>query len=500
MALPTTFTGSISILTAESKPKSVKSILVTWEVNVRKSGYKSIFHTYRVFLIILCIMIFTAIGFIFRVFTIQRPDGRSDLSNWPINFTQSFSEQIMFDEDGPFITQTGLEALQKNNLWIQIIDQNGNEVLSCRKPEEVLENYTSSQLLELYKKGSKGGYSLFFGQIQNKSEEWTYIIGFPVKISKLTTYINADRFSQGKNFFLGLVGILIFVVLLSGAFYGLWISRQLSRVIASVGEIASRTYNPVKPKGLYFDVYESLNKLDEEIKASDQERLRNEKHREEWIANITHDLKTPLSPIKGYAELLADPEYPVSDEDKIKYGSIILKNSIYAEELVNDLKLSYQLKNEMLLLNKTENDMVRFIKEIVIDILNNPDYQSRNINFASENKSIVFYFDTSLMKRAINNLIYNSLVHNYADTIINVSVYTTDRLEIHIEDNGRGMSEEEVRNLFSRYFRGTSTKEKPEGTGLGMAIAKQIIELHEGEIFVKSRPGIGTSFLVSFPI
>ena len=154
----------------------------------------------------------------------------------------------------------------------------------------------------------------------------------------------------------------------------------------------------------------------------------------------------------------------------------------------------------MLPLNKTENDMVRFIKEIVIDILNNPDYQARNINFASENKSLVFYFDTSLMKRAINNLIYNSLVHNYADTIINVSVYTTDRLEIHIEDNGRGMSEEEVRNLFSRYFRGTSTKEKPEGTGLGMAIAKQIIELHEGEIFVKSRPGIGTSFLVSFPI
>lgn len=467
---------------------------------MKKSSYKSIFHIYFVFLIILCIMIFIGIGFIIRVFTIQRPDGHADLSNWPVNFTQSFSKEIVFDQERPVITETGLEALQRNNLWLQIIDHEGNEVLSSRKPKELLEHYTPAQLLELYQKSSNGGSSVFFGRIQNKGKDWTYIIGFPIKISKLTTYLNADRFTQGKSFFARLIGIMFLVVMITGVFYGFWISKQLSRMITSVGEIASRAYRPVKAKGLYHDVYESLSKLDEEIKVSDQERKRNEKHREEWIANITHDLKTPLSPIKGYAELLADPEYPISDEDIIRYGSTILKNSLYAEELVNDLKLSYLLKNCMFPLNKIEFDIVRFIQEIVIDILNNPDYQARSINYTSDNKAIGFHFDTSLLKRALNNLIYNSLVHNSPETVINILVCIGDRLEIHIEDNGKGMSEEELRNLFSRYYRGTNTEEKPEGTGLGMAIAKQIIEFHGGEILVKSEPGSGTSFLVSFPI
>ena len=71
---------------------------------------------------------------------------------------------------------------------------------------------------------------------------------------------------------------------------------------------------------MYQDVYESLNFLDNKLKESELERRKNETSREEWIANISHDLKTPLSPIKGYAEMLADSEYNVTSEDVKKYG------------------------------------------------------------------------------------------------------------------------------------------------------------------------------------
>ncbi|MGE5633552.1 MAG: sensor histidine kinase [Caulobacteraceae bacterium] len=252
-------------------------------------------------------------------------------------------------------------------------------------------------------------------------------------------------------------------------------------MISAVGKIASRSYSSINSKGAYRDIYDSLNALDDEIKASDEIRARNQKMREEWIANITHDLKTPLSPIKGYAELITDPDHEITLDQIRKYGETIIKNTAYAEELVDDLKLSYQLEDEIILLNST-------------------GFESRNISFYSKDEDVTFSFDAMLLKRALNNLIYNSLLHNSKDTKLAISIEAEGKIQICIQDNGKGMSEEELLNLFTRYYRGKNTEEKPEGTGLGMAIAKQIIELHGGSIFVESKPGIGTSFSVGFPL
>lgn len=109
-------------------------------------------------------------------------------------------------------------------------------------------------------------------------------------------------------------------------------------------------------------------------------------------------------------------------------------------------------------------------------------------------------FDAVLLKRALNNLLINALVHNSKETEIAVFIKAEENIQICIQDNGRGLSEEELSNLFTRYYRGTNTKAKPEGTGLGMAISKQIIELHDGSITVESELGIGTEIAIKFPI
>jgi signal transduction histidine kinase len=114
----------------------------------------------------------------------------------------------------------------------------------------------------------------------------------------------------------------------------------MKRIRKSIREIASRAYIPAVNSGSFGDVYEELNTLDSEIKSSDEARAKNEKLREEWIANITHDLKTPLSPIRGYAELISALDAVTEPDEIKKYGGIILKNTAYAEELINDLKLT----------------------------------------------------------------------------------------------------------------------------------------------------------------
>jgi|GEM_PF-1324430 len=116
------------------------------------------------------------------------------------------------------------------------------------------------------------------------------------------------------------------------------------------------------------------------------------------------------------------------------------------------------------------------------------------------NSEIIYCFDETLLKRALNNLIYNALIHNPADTEIHVALQAGNKISITIEDNGNGMSAEEVDKLFQRYYRGTNTEEKAEGTGLGMAIAKQIIEIHDGEIHVESQKNAGTMITITFPV
>jgi signal transduction histidine kinase len=255
---------------------------------------------------------------------------------------------------------------------------------------------------------------------------------------------------------------------------------------------------PVENDGTFGDIYEELNTMNAEMRSNDLARARDEKLREEWIANITHDLKTPLSPIRGYAELISDPDGQPEADDIRKYGAIILKNSAYAEELINDLKLTYQLKNEMLPLQKSKQNIIRFVKELVIDLLNHPEFEQRKISFYSSCETAEMFFDAALLKRALDNLIVNALVHNETETEVYVSIMTGDGIHITIQDNGRGMKKEEMDNLFVRYYRGKNTAAKAEGSGLGMTIAKQIVELHGGTITVLSQPGTGTCINIVF--
>lgn len=276
---------------------------------------------------------------------------------------------------------------------------------------------------------------------------------------------------------------------------------HLSKIKKGIENISQRTYTQLPEKGIFSEVYGALNKMDKEIRNSDKVQKETERVRSEWIANITHDLKTPLSPIKGYAELLTSN----AEIDKVtmqEYGEIILKNVNHTEKLINDLKLTYQLESGAMPFHPQKINLVRYMKELVIYIVNDPAFKDRDIVFESNVQDLEISIDTDLFRRAMNNLIINALIHNPQETKVKIIVDTSPDKEacIYISDNGIGMSEDEQAELFNRYYRGTNTKEKPEGSGLGLAIAKQIITLHGGDITVKSKLNEGTQFTVILPL
>lgn len=309
-------------------------------------------------------------------------------------------------------------------------------------------------------------------------------------------------FLAGRSFALLSMGRRpLFAIFFIMAVCGLWLIMHLNKIKKGIEAISKRTYTPISEKGIFGDIYASLNKMDTEIRSSDKLQKETERMRSEWIANITHDLKTPLSPIKGYAELLTSND-EVDKETMQEYGKIILKNVNHTEKLINDLKLTYQLDSGAMPFHPQSIALVRYMKELVIDIVNDPAFKDRDIAFESNISELEISIDSDLLRRAVSNLIINALTHNPPETKVTISIdINSDKGTcICITDNGTGITEEEQAELFNRYYRGTNTKEKTEGSGLGLAIAKQIINLHSGDITVKSKLNEGTQFLITLPL
>ncbi len=469
---------------------------------MKKSGYRTIFHVYLIFFLSLLGAVFAAVGLFYLLITVQSPGGSTRKSDWPKTFTENFREQIIFTDDKPKVKQAGIDLLQENSIGLQILDHSGYEICSYQKPKQADDTYSNTELLKLYQTGQleNSETTSFIGTVTYNGNDYAYILHFPTKISIVTMYLNGDRFAGGKTIVILFVGILFTVILVSGIIYGYWTTRIMSRLTASIREIATRSYLPIQVRGAFKDIYDSLNTLDAEIKASDRLREQTEKTRREWISNITHDLKTPLSPIKGYAEILQGHS-TITGEQCERYAGVMLKNAAYMETLIDDLKLTYQLENGMIPLKRQEQNFSRFLKELIIDILNNPEYEHRTIHFEAAEETVLFSFDQTLLTRAFQNLIINAFVHGEENTEITLQFSAFDTiLQIVVSDNGKGMTSEETGLLFQRYYRGTNTEHKPEGTGLGLTITKSIVELHRGTISVSSIPGIGTAFQIQFPL
>lgn len=469
---------------------------------MKKSGYCTIFHIYLIFFLSLLGTVITAASLFYLLIAVKTPTGINTRSDWPKTITENFKEYIVLTDGNPQILPEGLELLQENKIGLQIIDYSGNERFSFQKPDQADPSYSPPELFKLYQTGRLDGSktTAFVGTVTDNGEDYAYILYFPMKISKITMYLNGDRFSDGKTIILLILGMLFSIILIFGILYGFWTTHIMNRLTTSIREISSRNYLPVNINGAYKDLYLSLNTLDSEIKESDRLREQTETMRKEWIANITHDLKTPLSPIKGYAELLQEDGIKTEEQRK-QYSQVILKNVSFMESLIHDLKLTYQLDNGMIPLNLQEQNFIRFLKELVIELLNNPEYEQRTIGFESSVETFLFTFDPVLLTRVFQNIILNSFVHGDENTAVTLQISVSDTmLMINVSDNGMGMSEEETHSIFQRYYRGTNTEPKSGGTGLGLAIAKSITELHGGIITVSSTPLIGTSFHIQFPI
>lgn len=401
------------------------------------------------------------------------------------------------------------QDLQKNQMWLQILDTNGEEIFSFNKPEEIHNHYTPGELVADYLYPAKNGYQLstWIKTIENQNLTW--IVGKPID--------NNSPFLYWVNNLWIISIIIIGIVIL--LYFGKRLGAPLLYVVSWIENLSKgRYYEPSDYLNFhskrqlrnntayrtYPELMESLSKLTSTLKHSQNERELLEKTREEWMTGISHDLKTPLSVIKGYIVLLSSYEYNWQPKEVQDFAKTMEERVEYMEQLIEDFNLTFQLKNDALPINPQKTDLVEMIKRIVEHLKKLSESKNKEFLFNTNKEQIFLNMDNKYLKRAFENLIANSIKHNPPGTIVKIIINEdrshSGKIQIIIEDNGVGMDEETINHLFDRYYRGISSSSNNFGTGLGMAISRQILIAHGGEIEINSKLKRGTQYKITFPI
>lgn len=299
--------------------------------------------------------------------------------------------------------------------------------------------------------------------------------------------------------FMVIVTILIFTSLAltrwinKGVFYPI---RQLNHAMS---RIADGDFDYVLEKdennGEIGELYKSYEDMRLKLKESTEEKIQHEKQNRELISNITHDLKTPITSIKGYVEGIIDG---VADtEEKMqKYIKTIYTKTTEMDRLINELTYYSGIDSNKIPYHFHCINVSDYFNDCVEDV--GLDLESKNIrlnysNLLSEKTKIIA--DPEQLKKVINNIIGNSIKYiDKENGEIDIRLLDEiDSIRVEIEDNGKGIAQKDLANIFERFYRTDASRNSSQGgSGIGLSIVKKIIEDHGGYIWATSKEGEGT--------
>lgn len=246
----------------------------------------------------------------------------------------------------------------------------------------------------------------------------------------------------------------------------------------------------------YESPYKELDPLSEMLRSQHTDVLAAAKARQDFTANVSHELKTPLTAISGYAELLESGM--VSEEKQNHFYQEIRKNADRLLALINDIiqlseldRVNHELAFEKIDLYEAAKDCV---KELLVSA------KLKDITIAIEGKESVIHGNKELIKELIENLVQNAIRYNNPGGKVLVSVNILDNSPcLIVKDNGIGIPAADQQRVFERFYRVDKSRSKATGgTGLGLAIVKHIVEIHDAKIELDSAPGVGTTISVLF--
>ncbi|MBR5179375.1 MAG: HAMP domain-containing histidine kinase [Lachnospiraceae bacterium] len=328
----------------------------------------------------------------------------------------------------------------------------------------------------------------------------TYI-NYPGSEDGAILYVSTTKDAVGSS--VRIIRIqLIWVTVISlvlGFILSWLLARKFSNPVDNLSKKAKHLGTKEYEEGINCSFCLELDELNETLDETNIKLNRSREFQMELLSNVSHDLRTPLTMIKGYAEMIRDISWE-NDEDRNSDVQVIIKEADRLTALVNEI-LEYSELQSMTGEESSEFEEIE-LSELVRSSVERFEKLSRPENITIEKDisgNIKIKGDVSRLERALYNLMDNAVRHTGSEKNIRVSLSEENgKALVKVTDFGNGISEEESKVIWDRYY--TSRQRKGKGvSGLGLAIVKQIVTMHSGSCYVESTEGEGSTFVMAFP-
>lgn len=297
-----------------------------------------------------------------------------------------------------------------------------------------------------------------------------------------------------------ILGITILMV--AGIVLTLWVYRSILSPLNKLQEATKKIRDGNLDFTLDVDADDEIGQLCQDfeemrlrLKENAEEKIQYDKENKELISNLSHDLKTPITAIKGYVEGILDG-VASSPEKLDRYIRTIYNKSNDMDRLIDELTFYSKIDTNKIPYTFNKINVAQYFRDCVEEV--GLDMEARGIELGYFNyvdEEVMVIADAEQMKRVINNIISNSV--KYLDKkkgIINIRIKDVgDFIQVEIEDNGKGIAAKDLPNIFDRFYRTDSSRNSSQGgSGIGLSIVRKIVEDHGGRIWATSKEGIGT--------
>ena len=305
-----------------------------------------------------------------------------------------------------------------------------------------------------------------------------------------------------RQFLLHMSVSIICILILTAMVLVLWVYGSMIRQINRLQEAAKRVQSgdldfELKPEGNdeMGQLIQAFEDMRVRLKENAEEKIQSDRESKELISNISHDLKTPITAIKGYVEGIRDG---VADtpEKMDKYLGTIYNKANEMNLLINELTLYSKIDTNRIPYNFAPISVNAYFDDCAEDLA--MELEAKNVEFGYFNyvdSDQMIIADPEQLKRVINNIVSNSLKYTERDKRkINLRVKDVgDFIQVELEDNGKGIAAKDLPHIFERFYRTDASRNSSKGgSGIGLSIVKKIIEDHGGKNWATSREGIGT--------